>query len=243
MEISSKVRLFLRNNKDTLNKEPNKIDWEDFYYNTAMEELEGYEIGEIGTLFRNAHPEFYLDRIPQDFLNGSPIDYFIVPKRPDLEGIYARAFCNSNLKGIVIPHNIKKIGASAFEYCQNLKTVSFENGCTTICKYVFKECVKLEYIKLPETLKAIPRGCFWDCRSLRSLDIPKAVDKIGSEAFYDLENCIIDFEENFDLVIAKDAFPLDCDERGIKVSCYYDTPIYDYCQEHDIPFERLRRQN
>lgn len=239
MEISPKVKLFLKHNKEVLNQKPNKIDWEDFYYNTAMEELEGYEIGEIGTLFRSAHPEFYLDRIPQDFLNGSPIESFIIPKRPDLEGIYARAFCNSGLKTILIPHNIKKIGASAFESCQNLERVIFEDGCHTLVKNTFKDCVNLQLIKLPQTLSTLPQGCFWNCKSLRTIEIPKSVDIIKNECFYGIENCVIDFPENMNLVIEKDAFSSFCDEVGIKVNCYYDTPIYDYCQEYNIPFGKL----
>ena len=139
MEISPKVKLFLKNNKETLENPSHKIDWEEFYYIAEME-LEDYEIGELGTLFRNAHPEFYLDRIPQNFLHSSSIESFSIPKRHDLEGIYARAFCNSALKEIIIPHNIKKIGASAFESCVNLERVIFEDGCTTLVKNTFKDC-------------------------------------------------------------------------------------------------------
>ncbi|MBO5712296.1 MAG: leucine-rich repeat domain-containing protein [Acholeplasmatales bacterium] len=239
MEISSNVKLFLKNNKETLSQKPKELDWEELYY-TAEMELEDYEIGELGTLFRKAHPEFYLDRIPQNFLHSSPIEHFNIPKRHDLEGIYARAFCNSALKEIIIPHNIKKIGASAFESCLNLEKVIFEDGCTTLVKTIFKDCSNLQFIKLPQTIDTIPNGCFWNCKSLRTLQIPKKVEVIKNEAFLGLENCVIDFENNMNLLVEKDAFPFNSDELGIKVSCYYDTPIYDYCEEHNIPFKRLR---
>lgn len=240
MELSPNVKLFLKNNKETLDKYPKEVDWEDFYYNTAMTDLEPWEIGQITTLLlKKAHPEFYLPRIPANFLHSSPIESFEIPKRHDLDGIAARAFYGSALKEIHIPHNVKKIGTNAFGNCQNLEKVTFDNGCTYLYNNIFQFCSNLKDIKLPGTLKEIGHGCFGYCKSLRKLEIPKAVDHLKYKCFQQLENCEIIFDENFDLVIDPDVFDANASDRGIKVSCYYNTPAFDYCQAHNIPFGRL----
>lgn len=98
-----------------------------------------------------------------------------------------------------------KIGAHAFENCENLKSVAFSannprlagyafNGCRSLKEvtvlaelelgggYHFANCVALEEIVLPTTY--LGAGTFYNCTSLRSVDFRGKLTEIGSFPFY-----------------------------------------------------------
>lgn len=70
-----------------------------------------------------------------------------------------------------------------FLYCEDLKTVTFEEGTTTIANNVMAGCVGLESVEIPETVTAINSGAFQGCVRLQNVEIPETVTFIGEEAF------------------------------------------------------------
>ncbi|MDE6379855.1 MAG: C10 family peptidase [Muribaculaceae bacterium] len=83
---------------------------------------------------------------------------------------------------------IKEIPAETFEYCQNLKSISFPSTLEKIGDYAFLYCQNMAVeLKLPESLTYIGNGAFWRCDALSgSLVFPSSVKYIGGGAFF---NC------------------------------------------------------
>lgn len=97
---------------------------------------------------------------------------------------------DTDIKTLIIPASVKKIGNGAFKGMSNLETVVFADGDKTI-KFgteVFAYCPKLKEITLPSTSAEIPAGMFKGCVSLGSISVPSSVTKIGSEAFSGCSN-------------------------------------------------------
>lgn len=96
----------------------------------------------------------------------------------------ATLFCNGEeLVNIEIPENVKKIGRSAFLWCDKLKTVKFLGNTEVIGEYAFSHCNQLESIQFPQSLKEIKTYAFQYCESLASIDLPQSLEQIGSNAF------------------------------------------------------------
>lgn len=79
----------------------------------------------------------------------------------NITGIEGEAFqyCEQ-LKSITIPSNVKFIGGSAFEYCDSLETVRIEEGCESIGSSAFAYVPKLKEVWLPASLNKIDRRAF-----------------------------------------------------------------------------------
>lgn len=97
-----------------------------------------------------------------------------------------------NLTSIVIPPSVKyegddysvtSIGAGAFYRCNNLTSVSLQEGLICIGDNAFEGCGKLQEISLPDSLQAIGRKAFCSCTSLRSILLPENLRVIGACAF------------------------------------------------------------
>lgn len=99
--------------------------------------------------------------------------------------IQERAFYEcTNLKTIIIGDNVKTIGASAFEGCSALTSVSISNSVTTINNYAFYKCTSLTNLTIGNTVEYIGNFVFAYCSSLSSLTIPNSVKKIRKGVFY-----------------------------------------------------------
>ena len=59
-----------------------------------------------------------------------------------------------------------EIGARAFAFCKNLKSVTFESGVTKIGDSAFNGCKSLESVTVPASVKEIGRWAFSDCPNL-----------------------------------------------------------------------------
>lgn len=80
---------------------------------------------------------------------------------------------------IKIPRNVREIDRNAFQYCQKLEAVDFEN-----------------YIELQ-----LINECSFQYTSIKTLKIPKYVTQIKSHAFSSKKLEQIDFEENSELCL------------------------------------------
>lgn len=102
-----------------------------------------------------------------------------------------------NLTSTVIPSSVKykgddysvtSIGAGAFYRCNNLTSVSLQDGLICIGDNAFEGCGKLQEISLPDSLQAIGRKAFCLCMSLRSILLPGNLRVIGTCAFLGCES-------------------------------------------------------
>ena len=97
--------------------------------------------------------------------------------------IYDEAFqyCD-NLVSITIPHSVKSIGYSAFSSCKNLVSINIPNSVVNIGSYAFCDCYSLKSITIPDSVTNLT-GTFWGCKNLTSVNIPNTVVSISNSAF------------------------------------------------------------
>ena len=124
---------------------------------------------------------------PNDCINDkiSYFEQYIVPQ--GTKEIKNNEFSGrTDIVHIVIPRSVIKIGSSAFYFCSNLKTVTFESGSNMPCidYFVFQNCSSLEKIVLPDGLQQIKAHSFWACPSLKSIVLPNNIQYIDAAAFY-----------------------------------------------------------
>lgn len=97
-----------------------------------------------------------------------------------------QAFYNyQNLKSIVIPDSVIRLGQYALGTCKSLTSVKIGSGVKNIWDAAFINCNNLKSIELPESVKTIDANAFASC-GLTSIVIPGGVKNIGSGAF---SNC------------------------------------------------------
>lgn len=71
---------------------------------------------------------------------------------------------------------------SAFEFCDNLRKISFPPSLKTIKWYAFRYCSSLDSISLPG-LNSIGIAAFNGCTNLKELRVPSTLEKIEESAF------------------------------------------------------------
>ena len=85
-----------------------------------------------------------------------------------------------NLTSITIPTSVKKIGLAAFANSV-LTSVVIPDGVDTIESWTFGWCEELASVALPASVKTFRFGVFWGCKSLKSLTVgmktPPAINK------------------------------------------------------------------
>ncbi len=93
------------------------------------------------------------------------IDNLVVPSKVNgipVTSIGDQAFLwNTTLTNVSIPSSVTSIGESAFDGCENLAVVTFDEG---------------------SNLQSIGKDAFWSC-AIQSIDIPSSVTSIGDRAF------------------------------------------------------------
>lgn len=92
----------------------------------------------------------------------------------------------TDLQCIVIPRSVEYIGASAFYYCTNLKTVIIEKHTKLkyIDYFVFQNCLSLEKVVIPEGVEQIRAHSFWACTSLKELALPGTMRYVDASALF-----------------------------------------------------------
>ncbi len=95
--------------------------------------------------------------------------------------------CN-NIKDLIIPESITKIGVSAFENCKNLESVEIKGDVVGLSTKLFSGCENLKSVKLSEWVEHIGDMAFSECESLEFIEIPEGISSIGNEAFRSCES-------------------------------------------------------
>lgn len=93
-----------------------------------------------------------------------------------------------DLKKIVVPEGVTKIGKSAFNGCTNLREIILPESITEIAYGAFSGCAKLQSIVLPDNITKISPWVFSGCKSLQSINLPDGITEIGSYAFHSCES-------------------------------------------------------
>ena len=98
----------------------------------------------------------------------------------------------SNLVSVVVTDETR-IGYGAFYGCEDLRSVTIEDGVTTIGTSAFYGCSRLEDVSLPETLSSVGSYAFQGCKSLSAetlASFPSSLKTVGSYAFSGCETAI-----------------------------------------------------
>ena len=106
------------------------------------------------------------------------------------------AFGGCGLKSVKIPANVKEVkevwwdsgDRGPFYKCENIESVTFEEGMEKIPSRLFQNCTGLKKINWPSTLKSIDHSAFGSCSSLEKVEIPEGVNEIGQYVFRDCSN-------------------------------------------------------
>ena len=94
---------------------------------------------------------------------------------------------------IIIPEKVKgndgveyvvtSLGASCFEECSGLTSITIPSSVTSLGESCFKGCRGLTSITIPSSVTSLGKRCFKDCRGLTSITIPSSVTSLGAECF------------------------------------------------------------
>ena len=89
----------------------------------------------------------------------------------------------SGLTSVTIPNSITSIGDSAFADCSGLTSVTIGNSVTSIGNYAFDWCNSLTSVTIGNSVTSIGDDAFISCSGLTSITIPNSVTSIGNMAF------------------------------------------------------------
>ncbi len=130
------------------------------------------------------------------------------------------AFQNCDaLTSVEIPKSITNGGGGsytelteigAFAYCDNLQTISFEEGIEKIPNYLFANCIGLEEIVIPDTVTTIGKYAFARCTGMKEIIIPDSVTGIEEAAFARCSN-LVNLSLSSTLISMGGGAFLDCD--------------------------------
>ena len=150
------------------------------------------------------------------------------------------AYQCKQLKEVVLPDHLLKVGKYAFDGCSNItsitlpssvKDISYAFGCYSLrvvnvakdsqlenISGAFWGCVSLEHFEIPSSVKTIGWRTFSGCKSLASVVIPNSVTSIGYCAFMSCDSLTSVVIPNSVTTIEKSAFS-DCGAlRSIELS-------------------------
>ena len=95
---------------------------------------------------------------------------------------------------IIIPEKVKgndgveyvvtSLGASCFEGCSGLTSITIPSSVTSLSESCFKGCSGLTSITIPSSITSLGESCFSGCRGLTSITIPSSITSLGKECFY-----------------------------------------------------------
>lgn len=93
------------------------------------------------------------------------------------------------LQHITFPTSFTYIPQTSFEYCYDLKSISFSNTITELKpNSSFEDCFNLKRITLPSSLLTIGKRSFYRCSTITKVVMPNSVTTIGEGAFSYCDN-------------------------------------------------------
>ena len=95
-----------------------------------------------------------------------------------------RAPWPKDIKTVTIENGVTSIGGYAFYSCEELAAITIPDSVTSIGMSAFEDCERLAAITIPDGVTRISQNAFSSCRNLTDIVIPKSVTSIGTFAFY-----------------------------------------------------------
>lgn len=84
---------------------------------------------------------------------------------------------------VIIPDTVTIIGDGAFDGCEGLTKITFNERISKIGENAFRGCVSLGSIKIPSRVWSISSGAFEGCEGLEAIRIPKVCKMIKPRVF------------------------------------------------------------
>lgn len=93
------------------------------------------------------------------------------------------AFSQSSATAVIIPNTVKTLGYCAFEYCDNIRTITIPGSVRKVSNACFWGCKNLKKVVVEKGVKKICKNSFHDCDKLKKISIPFSVRYINKSAF------------------------------------------------------------
>lgn len=116
------------------------------------------------------------------WIDGKEIKDLVIPATVTRIGNKAFVEC-TGLTSVEIPNSVISIDVGAFAGCTGLTELEIPNSVTTIGESAFSNCSELKSVKISESLTSISPDSFSHCTALTSIKIPESVTSIGNNAF------------------------------------------------------------
>jgi hypothetical protein len=114
-------------------------------------------------------------------------EIFVIPSMIDgkeVTQIVGRAFAMEDMKAVVIPETVTRIGKEAFLGCIELETVYVRGeALTEVGEKAFTICNKLSNIYLPDSITTIEPAAFSGCGGLEKINIPSSLSVLQGSVF------------------------------------------------------------
>ena len=79
---------------------------------------------------------------------------------------------NTEIKNLIIPEDVVKIGSNAFDNCYGLTSVTIPESVTSIGSRAFYYCYGLTSVTIPESVTSIGNDAFYNCSRLQKVIVP-----------------------------------------------------------------------
>jgi len=145
---------------------------------TDWQHKEGYYLS-FG-IFEGLYWKYHFTRtgISQSSCN---IKEIIIPNT--IKKIGFNAFCDSRADKIIIPNCVTSIGNFAFSSCSHLTSITIPDSVTSLGNNAFSHCSKLSQVIISRNIKEIMHHTFYYCMSLKEITIPSSIKGIHEDAF------------------------------------------------------------
>lgn len=100
-----------------------------------------------------------------------------------------------DIKKVIIPDSVTRIGTDAFCDFQSLEDISLSKNITNIGYYAFANCSSLKSVVLPDKLECLKVCAFENCTNLSDITIPDSVGVIDVGVFEGCEKLTITCNE------------------------------------------------
>ena len=94
-------------------------------------------------------------------------------------------------ENVTIPDAVQKIGTSAFNTYETLRSVAIPDSVTVIEGYAFAGCKKLKNVSIPVSVTSIGMSAFCGCTALTDIIIPASVVEMQTGTFKDCKKLTI----------------------------------------------------
>ena len=89
----------------------------------------------------------------------------------------------TGLTSITIPSSVTSLGDYCFPGCSGLTSITIPSSVTSLGDGCFQDCSGLTSITIPSSVTSLGQGCFWNCSGLTSITIPSSVTSLGGNCF------------------------------------------------------------